>query len=90
MPFKIGALLVVISWVSLLGACSQIKEKNTFKREFQPIDQFLEANSDKQTTDGQEVFLLEQQTLEGELVESDSAEVSGLGKVPEESLQKNK
>jgi hypothetical protein len=90
MPIKIGALLIAISWASVLGACSQIEEKNTYKGEFQPIDQFLEANSDQQTTDDQEVFFLEQQTPEGELVESENTDISGLGEVPEESLQKNK
>ncbi|MCU0536192.1 MAG: hypothetical protein MUD14_20080 [Hydrococcus sp. Prado102] len=90
MPIKIGALLIAIGWVSFLGACSQIEEKNTSKGEFQPIDQFLEANSEKQTTDDQEVFLLEQQTPEGELVESNSTDISGLDEVPEESLQKNR
>ena len=90
MPIKIGALLIAISWLSFLGACSQIEEKNTSNVEFQPIDQFLEANSDKQTTDDQEVFLLEQQTPEGEIVEPDNADISGADEVPEKSLQKNR
>jgi hypothetical protein len=85
MPLKFGALLVVIGWTAVLGACVSSVEKKTSSQEaIKPINEIVETNGEEQSTDDQEVFLLEQQTPEGELVESGSTENSGLSEAPEE------
>jgi hypothetical protein len=85
MPLKFGALLAVISWTALLGACVPSLEKTTSSQEaVKPINEIVEPNDEEQSTDDQEVFLLEQQTPEGEVVEFGNTESSGLSEAPEE------
>lgn len=88
MSTKIGALIFVVSWTLFLGACSSPEVKKTSQSEMQLMNQLVEANGEEQTTDDQEVFLLEQYTPDGEIVDSSSVENSGLVEAPEESPRK--
>ncbi|OKH23847.1 hypothetical protein NIES593_09355 [Hydrococcus rivularis NIES-593] len=85
MPLKSGALLIVIGWTALLGACSQPEEENmSSPGANQPVTEIVEVDGAQNPTDDQEVFLLEQQTQEGEIVDFGNPENSGLSKAPEE------
>jgi hypothetical protein len=85
MPLKSGALLVVIGWAALLGACSSPEEKNTSSQgAIEPITEIVEADGEGNSTDDQEVFLLEQQTQEGEIVEFGNPENGESSKASEE------
>jgi len=85
MSNKLGALIIVVSWTLFLGACSSPEVKKTSQSEMQFLNQLVEANGEEQTTDDQEVFLLEQHTPDGEIVDSDSVGESGFVEASEES-----
>jgi hypothetical protein len=75
MKIKLGALSLVVGLTALLGACSSIERKATSEEPFQPIDQFVKANDEEQSSESQdtEMFVLEQQTPEGEIFEPENA-----------------
>jgi hypothetical protein len=85
MRINFGALFFVIAWTTLLGSCSYLERSKFSQEKVLPIDHLVEANDEDQSTDDQEVFLLEQQTQEGEIVDSGSVRRDGLDEVPEES-----
>lgn len=85
MSTKLGVLIFVVSGTVFLGACSSPEVKNTSQSEIQLMNQLVEANDKAQTTDDQEVFLLEQYTPDGKMIDSGSVESSGFVEAPEES-----
>jgi hypothetical protein len=86
MPLKFGALLIVIGCSAALGIFSLLEENKISSQEaVKPIAEIVEINGEKEHTNDQEVFLLEQQTQEGVIVESGSTESQQLGEPLEES-----
>jgi hypothetical protein len=85
MRINFGALFFVIAWTTLLGSCSSLEQPKFSQEKVLPIDRLVEVDGEDQSTDDQEVFLLEQQTQEDEVVDSGSVRRDGLDEVPEES-----
>jgi hypothetical protein len=88
MSIRLGASAIIISWTLFLGACSSPEVKKTSQSEMQFMNQLVEANGEEQTTDDQEIFLLEQQTPDGEIVDLENIENSGLEEAPQEPPSK--
>jgi hypothetical protein len=84
MRTQLGALSIAFACMTLLGAYSLVENKNASREAFKPIDEFVKANDEQQSTDDQEIFLLEQETPEGEIFESGSEDNNG----SDEALEK--
>jgi hypothetical protein len=83
MRTQLGALAIACACMTLLGAYSLVENKNASREAFGSIDEFVEANDERQSTDDQEIFLLEQQTPEGELYESSNEDDYRFDEAPE-------
>lgn len=83
MRTQLGALSIAFACMTLLGAYSLVENKNSSREAFRPIDEFVEANDEQQSTDDQEIFLLEQETPEGEVFESSGEDGNGADEAPE-------